>query len=84
MLIGDVEQLSLEANDTEDNETDHLYFFRTCVVESNLSALKERMSKTIALREKVIKQKNTIFFKCFPFYFCQPDLVYTYIIFYNA
>lgn len=72
-----IEVMTLETineNQTID-ESEILLFFRTCVLDRDLETLKMKLVETIELRENVIKKKNTIFYREFPFYFYRPDLV---------
>lgn len=56
-------------------ELDYMLFFRTCVVQREKDVLKLKLRKSIAMREKIIRTRNTDFPEKFPFYFISPDLV---------
>lgn len=61
---------------TIDEELAFLLYFRTCIVDRDKEVLKVKLKQTIAMREKLIKKKDTCFHKVFPFYFISPDLVH--------
>lgn len=58
---------------TLDEELSYLLYFKTCMVDREI--LKIKMEKTIALREKTIKKRETKFIESFPIYFVAPELV---------
>lgn len=84
-LVRDMENLNLSDDDNEgleeleplskEEEKDALLFFRTCIVDRDLIDLKNKMRRTIKLREVLMKKKGTIFHQMFPFYFIEPTLV---------
>lgn len=57
------------------DEMEYLLFFRTCILDRDYEILKIKLAQTITLREKVMKKKETVLFKAFPFYFVRSDLV---------
>lgn len=60
---------------TLDEELSYLLYFKTCMVDREMEILKIKMQKTIALREKTIKKRETKFIESFPIYFVAPELV---------
>lgn len=70
---GDV--IENEQLDDEVDELEFLLYFKTCLVDRDIEILKIRLSQSIEMREKLIKKKDTVFHKMFPFYFIQPTLV---------
>lgn len=62
-------KLSLE------EELEYLAFFKTCLIQRDKKILKIKMQQSIALRDKVIRKRETKFAESFPFYFLSPDLV---------
>lgn len=78
-FLGAIENFSDEEQNNN-NDLDELnwdLFFRTCLygTEADLAVLKLKLSHSIEIREALIKKKNTVFHKSFPFYFVQPFLV---------
>lgn len=66
-----------KTNDDID-ELSFLLFFKTCIVNKDLSILKIKLEQSILIREKLIKKAKTEFHKTFPFYFIEPTLVSKY------
>lgn len=58
-----------------EEESDILLYFKTCSIEREKDNLKVKLSRTVSLREKIIRQRETKFAETFPFYFVAPDLV---------
>lgn len=60
---------------TEAEEKEALLFFRTCILGRDMDELKNKMQRTIKVREALIRKKGTIFHQVFPFYFVEPTLI---------
>lgn len=63
----------------EIDELSYLLYFKTCIVRQERDILKIKLSKTIEMREALIKKRETEFHKAFPFYFIDPSLVILFI-----
>lgn len=80
-----VEQLRFTTNDTqvvstledltEDQQTELILFFKTCVVHNDMQELKAKMKETVNFRRSLILKKETRFPELFPFYFVDSELV---------
>lgn len=69
-VIEQLEEMTLE------EELQTLIYFKTCSVGKDVDILKIRLSRTVDLREKVLRKRETKFAESFPFYFIDPQLVY--------
>lgn len=69
-VIEQLEEMTLE------EELQTLIYFKTCSVGKDVDILKIRLSRTVDLREKVLRKRETKFAESFPFYFVDPNLVY--------
>lgn len=67
--------LPIASNSDEINEMECLLFFRTCIVDRDIEILKIKLIQTVDFRQGLIRKKETIFHKAFPFYFVRPELV---------
>lgn len=67
--------LPIVSDSEEINELECLLFFRTCVVDRDIDILKIKLVQTLEFRQRLIRKKETIFHKAFPFYFIRPELV---------
>lgn len=71
----DVEEAIDSNNEPDINEMECLLFFRNCVIDRDIEILKIKLNQTVEMRQRLIKKKETIFNKAFPFYFIRPELV---------
>lgn len=60
---------------TIEEELASLLFFKTCLIDRDKEILKIKLKQTIAMRQKVLKRRETKFIESFPFYFLSPELV---------
>lgn len=60
---------------TIEEELQTLLFFKTCSVNREMDILKIKLDRSVSLREKAIRKRETKFAESFPFYFVSPDLV---------
>lgn len=72
---GNDDMIENEQSDDGIDELEFLLYFKTCLVDRDIEILKIKLSQSIEMREKLIKKKDTVFHKMFPFYFIQPTLV---------
>lgn len=71
-LVSVVEQME---EMTVDEELQMLLFFKTCSIEKDMDILKIKLNRSVKLREKIIRKRETKFAESLPFYFVAPDLV---------
>lgn len=60
---------------TEEQQTELILFFKTCVVHTDKERLKLKMNETVKFRRSLITKSETRFPELFPFYFVESDLV---------
>lgn len=87
-LVSAMENINLSGSNIEDNIIDHessdltdeeeleyKLFFRTCLIPRDKEILEIKLKKSVAMRERMLKKSKMEFFKMFPFYFVDSNLV---------
>lgn len=73
--IDAVQNLTLDENITKEKKQEILLFFKICLVQSERSALLEKLRTTIKLRCEILKDEKLDSREVFPFYYTSPDIV---------
>lgn len=60
---------------TEDEESDLVLFFRTCVISNNMDVMKEKLMQSIGFRSRLLMDKTTNIHEAFGFFYISSDLV---------